>query len=310
MNKIYFTFIVACLFSINANAQFLKKIGDRAKEAAERTLERKAEEKTEQTIGSTVDTIFDAPKKMKKKNNKKRKEISNESSPDHSEDSMNDIMESVFGGNNPMTGMGNASFENSYIFPVTATIEVEDATANLQKTTMKQGYGNEALITEMEVNGDPIIIDMKNQSAIMLNINQGTAQVMSLEWMQKILGNNSITDEEANDMVPNVSKTGKTKMMNGYQCHEYNITFEEGKINAWYAPDVKFEYQDYLRGMAKMFSKKKEENPMQLLNTEYGYVMEMTFYNKQNKKQNSMKVIELDEKVRMINMSLYNIQKL
>ena len=57
-------------------------------------------------------------------------------------------------------------------------------------------------------------------------------------------------------------------------------------------------------------AKKKEENPMQLLNTDYGYVMEMTFFNKQEKKQNAMKVIALDEKVRMINMSLFNIQKL
>jgi hypothetical protein len=49
---------------------------------------------------------------------------------------------------------------------------------------------------------------------------------------------------------------------------------------------------------------------MQLLNTNYGYVMEMTFYNKQNEAQNSMKVIALEEKARMITMDNFKIQKL
>ena len=151
---------------------------------------------------------------------------------------------------------------------------------------------------------------MKNQSAIILNTNGGTAQIMSLKWMENMMGNQNISSEETSDIVHSVNKTGKTKMMNGYTCHEYIISHQDGTINAWYAPDVKFEYQDYLRGMAKLFSKKKAENPIQLLNTNYGYVMEMTVYNKKNEKQNSMKIIALEEKVRMINMDLFKIQKL
>lgn len=288
------------LININVNAQFLKKLGDKAKEATERALERKTEEKVEKTTEEAVDEVFEAPKKVTKK-----KKIKKKSNKDFQAETS--IEESQFPGN---ILSGEAKYEETYIFPVTATIEVEDVNANLKKTTMKQAYGKQALLTEMEKNGDPIIIDMKNQSAILLDINKGVAQVMSLEWMQKMMGDQSITSEDIADVAPKVKKTGKTKVMNGYTCHEYNITYEEGSINAWYAPDVKFEYQDYLRGMAKMFSKKKEENPMQLLNTDYGYVMEMTFYNKKNVKQNSMKVIALEEKVRMITMNNFKIQKL
>jgi hypothetical protein len=295
----YITGLICFVLSVTTcNAQFLKKLGEKVKNATEKTIERKVEEKTEKATEKVLDSVFESSNKTKNTQNRSNKTL-NEDEPS------NDISFKDF-----LNDSGETAFETKYIFPVTATIEVEDASNNLRKTTIKQGYGKEALINEMEKNGDPIILDMKNQSAIMLNINNGTAQVMSLKWMEKMMGNQNISSQEASDVVTIIKKTGKTKVMNGYTCHEYNITHEEGRINAWYAPDVKFDYQDYLRGMSKIFSKKKEENPIKLLNTDYGYVMEMNFYNAENKKQNSMKVIALDEKVRMINLDLFKIQKL
>lgn len=279
----------------SVNAQFFKKLKEKALESAERNIEQKTEEKIEETTQATVDSVFKVPSRIFKKKQKSQE---------------NDNSSTGIPSVEMMAGMGNASFESNYVFAVTATIEIEDKKANLSKTTMKQGYGKEALMTEMENSSNPILIDMKNQSAILLDINAGTAQVMSLHWMQKLMGNAGTTQEDTNEQHPEVVKTGKTKQMNGYTCHEYNISFTEGKINAWYAPDVPFDYQDYLRGMAKMFSNKKEENPLQLLNTDYGYVMEMTFYNHQNEKQNTMKVTALSEKVRMINMDMFDVQKL
>lgn len=287
------------LININVNAQFLKKLGDKTKEATERALERKTEEKVEKTTEEAVDEVFEAPKKVTKK--KKIKKKSNEDSQIESISEESQISSNTFS--------SEANYEDQYLFPVTATIELEDVSADVQKMTMKQGYGKQSLITEMESGNTPIIVDMKNQSAVMLDIKAGTAQVMSLEWMEKMMGGSNTTEETSANQ-PKVVKTGKTKKMNGYTCYEYNIYHEEGKINAWYAPHIKFDYQDYLRGMAKMFSKKNEENPSQLLNTQYGYVMEMTAFTKENKKQSSMKVIKLEEKVRMITMSLFKIQKI
>ncbi|MVO09479.1 DUF4412 domain-containing protein [Flavobacterium sp. TP390] len=296
MKHFCLTLLMTLFFSHAINAQFFKKLQDKAQQSMERALERKTDEKIDQTSEATMDTIFEVPKKIKKKSKKNKPETKN--------DNQNEFPGNIFTENDEI------KYESKYIFPVTATIEMEDVTSNLKKTTMKQGYGKEALLTEIDKNGDPFIIDMKNETAIMLNVSNGTAQVMSLEWMEKIMGDQGISSQETLDVVPSVKKTGKTKMMNGYKCHEYTITYEKGLINAWYAPDVKFEYQDYLRGMSKLFSKKKEESPIQLLNTDYGYVMEMTFFNEQSKKQSSMKVIAIEEKVRMINMSLFTIQKL
>ena len=296
MKQIFF--VMAVILSCHVNAQFFKNLGDKAQQAAERVLERKTEEKVEKTTENTVDEVFEAPKKA----NQKKKKSAKKTNTDEMQ-----AEKTAFPGN--IFSTGNASYQTEYLFPVTATIEMEDVSADVQKMTMKQGYGKQALITEMESGNNPVIVDMQNQSAIMLDINRGTAQVMSLEWMQKMMG--SAPENEANNTQnPKVVKTGKTKNINGYTCYEYNILHEDGKINAWFAPDVKFDYQDYLRGMAKMFSKKVEENPSQLLNADYGYVMEMTAFTKENKKQSTMKVIALDEKPRLINMNLFTIQKL
>lgn len=299
MKKKLTLFIASILLTMSTQAQIFKKLKDKVKESAERAIERKADEEINKTTETTVDSIFEAPKKLKKKKGEKNNKKVTQNDKDDDETN--------FPGN---IFTSEASYDSKYIFPVTATIEIEDINANVEKMTMKQGYGKDALITETVPHGDPVIIDMKNESAIILNISGGTAQIMSLAWMEKMIGNESYSNEELTNEKPTVKKTGKTKTINGYTCHEYDIFFEEGKINAWYAPDVKFDYQDYLRGMAKMFSKKKEGNPMQLLNTNYGYVMEMTFYNKQNETQNSMKVIALEEKVRMITMDNFKIQKL
>ena len=295
-----FRCIILLLFFANVSqAQFFKKLGDKAKETAERTFEKKTEEKVEKSTEEALDEVFETPKKVSKREKKKKNKTVSPSQPSPTDATQ-------FPGN---IFSGEVTYEQHYTFPVTATIELEDFSSDVQKMIMKQGYGKECLLTEMESGNNPILIDMKNQSAAMLDIKAGTAQLMSLEWLEKMMGGNESIENTATQQ-PKVSKTGKTKKMHGYTAYEYVISHEDGKINAWFAPDVKFEYQDYVRGMAKMFSKKTTENPSQLLNTEYGYVMEMTAFDRQNIKQSSFKVIQLDTKVRMINMDLFKVQKM
>lgn len=57
----------------------------------------------------------------------------------------------------------------------------------------------------MEQANNPIIIDLKNQSAIMLNINKGTAQIIALDWMKKITNNTSYSSSKKQQL-PKVEK--------------------------------------------------------------------------------------------------------
>ena len=56
--------IIAICFSANVNAQFWKKLKDKAAEAAERTVERKVEEKTERETEKSFDSIFNNQGKL------------------------------------------------------------------------------------------------------------------------------------------------------------------------------------------------------------------------------------------------------
>lgn len=54
-------------FSVDVNAQLLKKLGKRAEKAAERTIERRVEKETEEKTDQTLDSILDPGKKGRQK---------------------------------------------------------------------------------------------------------------------------------------------------------------------------------------------------------------------------------------------------
>ena len=64
--KTIFIIIGCAFFAPSANAQFLKKLGDKAIDAAGRTVERKVEEKSEKTTSDTSDKVLNPKKKAKK----------------------------------------------------------------------------------------------------------------------------------------------------------------------------------------------------------------------------------------------------
>ena len=59
--------IAVLMICMQSQAQFFKKLGERASKAAEETVLNKIDEKTTRTTGKTMDTIFDAGTKSKKK---------------------------------------------------------------------------------------------------------------------------------------------------------------------------------------------------------------------------------------------------
>ncbi|MGB5977121.1 MAG: DUF4412 domain-containing protein, partial [Cyclobacteriaceae bacterium] len=153
---------------------------------------------------------------------------------------------------------------------------------------------------------------LKNQSMIMVDNKKNTAQVMSLSWMEK-MGNYGGYSGEDDDMdMPefDVQKTGNSKTIAGYDCEEYLFTSEDGKMHAWFAPDVPFDYQDYIEGFASLFNKKGEKHPMMQLSETYGYMMEMVSYDEKGDKDTRMTVTNISEEGKTINMGSYKVQSM
>jgi hypothetical protein len=284
-----------CIFSAKSEAQFLKKLGEKVSKQMEQKMEKRTEQEVDKKTDAALDSLL-APKN--------KSENANRNYSEDDRDKANAMMEAMMGGADVKT-------ENSYTFPVIATIEIEDyGRKKSDITKMKQGFGDSALYMVMEESPDNVIItDMKNEAMIMVDNKKGTASVMSLAWMKK-MGTYKGSDYEGNGNSNDVDirKTGNRKTISGYECEEYIFTSEDGKMHAWFAPDVPFDYKDYIEGFTSMFNEKQKSNPMMQLRETYGYMMEMVSYDKKGEKDSRMTVTDISEDGQTVNMGNLKVQ--
>ncbi len=296
--QIFLLTMCAVVFSVNSHAQFWKKMIDKAEDKIEREAERRAERR----VNKKIDKVFD-------KTEEKIDEVgngNNSSSEDKTGDGGNSDMEGMMG--DILSANKDVKTESSYTFQVTATMLVTNYSTNeTREITIKQSYGKKAIMSELQEPKSLIINDFDNEAAIMIDPEAKTAQILSMAWMKKMMGQGTATDESESDTAK-VEKTGNTKTILGYTCYQYIITDKDVKIDAWFAPDVNFDYQDYLSGMNKMLGNKKT-NTASLLNQGQGYVMEMIIFEKE-KRTSEMFIRDISEKPITINLSDYTIQKM
>lgn len=249
-----FTVLALLSFSTSAQAQIFKNLGNKISKTVERTVERKVEQKAEKATESTIDSILTT-----KKQKNKEKKVSNPMG------NMSEMMEELMSPKDLKT-------EDSYNFPITATMQIINYENNKRVDEMTQSYGENAMYAIVKKTPNPILTDFKNEIAILLDLNAKTAQVMSLSWMKK-MGQMGQTETEADNSRTSISKTGNTKTMNNYKCYEYKIANQNTTINAWLAPDVTFSYKDYLQGFTKMVGSEISNLPQ-----DKGYIMQMDIY--------------------------------
>ncbi len=69
--------------------------------------------------------------------------------------------------------------------------------------------------------------------------------------------------------IESVTKTGKSKNINGYVCYEYDIKIEDGNSTAWATPDLKLDLTEQIPFPTRMIISKKIKGID-------GFIMEMT----------------------------------
>ncbi len=299
--KIVTMLFLLLLISTNTEAQFLRniqrtnqKIAKEAHRRAQRRAHQKAQQKAEQKINNEIDKAFD---KVENEIDREKSDNTNEAEQD-SQQVINGMLSDIMSGKEITT-------KNTYTFNIKATIQIIDYTKrNKEPIQILQSYGKNVIMIEIENPKNTIISDFDNEAAIMFDSKSKTAKVMSLSFMKRMSNKNNTSQKDTAKMV----KTGKSKKINGYSCYQYIITDQDSKIDAWLAPNVKFDYQDYLSGINKMFGNKKS-NTASLLNNGKGYVMKMTMFDN-GKKQSEMKVVRLSETPITIKMSNYIIEKM
>ncbi len=268
--KVFSTILMTSFFALlnfYSSAQFLENLGKRVEDKVEETITRKAEDKAEEKTEEAVDGVFDAGKKKKKKTS---------------------------------DGSSSEELKTTYVFSFSATIVLESKEENTSNT-MNQSYGDGYILGEMD--GNRIIQDFDAEKVIVMDDENKSATVMSMKWMDRMM--ESVTKESKSDKSAKMVKTGKTKKILGYTCYEYLITSDDGETRIWFAPNVPFNYDNYIKSMAKIFGGKSNT-----IKKGQGYLMEMTTYDKNGKEISHMYVKSISEKIFNISLNDYTISSM
>lgn len=273
------TIIVTLLLSLcvgyQANAQILKKLGDKASQAAERALERKTEEKVEQTTEDTVDEVFEAPKKMKKKKKRKKSKTGILSKTDK-------------------VPSASYSFTHKYVLEISAqkdkmltTYYLSNGQNYIGSKTSLNPNSNEGVMTIMDNNQKAIfsLMDMSGQKIMM-------AQNMDFEDL----------DDETNPEDVSINKTGKTKTILGYHCEEFTVTGNQFKSNIWVTQQADVQFLNIPSSQ-----KNKSSFNSKWFDYADGLVMEMTMTDTSEGKPQKMTIrcVELTKEAVNINTTEY-----
>ncbi len=293
MKKLLIPFVLL-LIQIPLEAQILKRIEQSAKRATERVIERKTEEKVEDEVENIFDSIFTSKKENKK-------DTTSQGSEEAVTENTEQASFNIFG--------SDAKYEDSYSFDISFTIQIEDYEEDSYAMEITQGYGTDCLLTITEETEAPIIMDFKNNTALMVNEKEKQIQAFSLKGMDKYMKNSAeeINTEEFPDV--DIVKTGKTKKILGYTCYEYIMDSKDGRMVSWHAPDVTFDYSKMFGSFTDFPEMNKGVQTENLIEMQEGYLMEMTMFKPNGKKQTYYKVISIDENERIINLEKFTVQK-
>ena len=293
MTKISSVIILVFLLcaTTTAEAQFFKRLKKRVADRAEEKATQKIEEKAEEKVEAAMDSLLN-----ENANNGGTNQPTSQDDKTGNDHPMGD-----FGGlMGDMMNTKDIKIKSKYAYDITATIEVKSYERKTQQHIIVQSYGNNTLLTSGK-NSPTVIHDFENEAAITLDIEKGTAHIMSLSWMTKMMSKNEGTTP--NDDFK-ITKTGKTKHLIGYQVDEYLLESEEIKVNAWIALNMPFDHQKHLSALPKMFDKKVNVGQIK-----EGYLMEMTLYEK-GKKNAFLQVLAISNERKEINMNGYEVVKM
>lgn len=254
---------VCIVFSLiltgTAHAQrLLDKAMNKAKEKLEQKAEQKAEEKIDQKIDEEI-------QKFEEKNQQQREEsgqsgTARETSEERSQRRMQSILKGIGVSGEPVP------YDENYSFSTKIQMHLETFDGKGKKTSDGEfitymnpkdaNFAYEVISGEVGSKGAGIfILDFKNKASIILSEEEGkkSGLVYGLNFMlDASTTEEEINQEETEDVEftawnPYVSKTGRSKKIQGYNCDEYHYNNPEENQEAWYwiTRDLSIKTKDY-----------------------------------------------------------------
>lgn len=274
-----------------------KKVQDKLKQKVQKDVENSVDKKVDQAYDSLK---IDATDVLRKDASPNESSIQENTEPTSNQ--ANEMMKSILG------GMNDAKYKNTYSFPLNAKISYQTFKNGkaAQEETMVHYYADDAIMIETDKNTNTMILyDFASNSMLMIDTKKKTLQPMSLDFLQKIGKGSKIQSPDDKPSNFSFHPTGKTKSIAGYSCKEYESSTLEGESLIWFTNSLDFDYTTYLKNFSKILG-----NDMNDMPNGFGYVMEMTDFDKDGTKNMFMQVQSVDKKSEVVNTDDYKIQKL
>ena len=252
---ICFVISITMCTSLSADAQ---RILDRAINKAKEKLEQKAEEKVEQKVDEKIDQEIE---KLEEKNRKEGEQgTPRETSEERSQRRMQGILKGIGVTGEPVP------FDDAYTFSTKIQMHLETFDKSGKKISdgefitymnpKEANFAYEVVSGDIGSKGKGIfILDFKNKASIILSDEDGkkTGLVYGLNFMvdenaaKEEFTQEEIENTEFTTLNPYVSKTGRTKKIQGYSCDEFHYNNPEEKQEAtyWITKDLNLKTRDF-----------------------------------------------------------------
>ncbi len=268
MKKITILLISLFCFTIPTNAQFFKKLGKKAEKAAERTVEKRVERKATEETEKVLDSSLD----RKSKKNKGMR----------------------------MPGLSNVAPAESYAFTYRSEMEIISGKERINVDYFLPESGNflGMLLKDKKIKDNFMTVyDVERETMYTFMENSGVKQKMGVSFET-----DSAADEALNEANIEITTTGNTKTILGYNCKEYKMNGKEMTATVWVTKDVN------IRFPSAFHSVKQNRNGNQAwLKDMDGWAMEMTMIDTSRKKPQTitMNCISINKSNLIINTNAY-----
>jgi hypothetical protein len=292
---ICFVVPITLFASLNVSAQ---RVLERAINKAKEKIEQKAEEKVEQKVDEKIDEEIE---KLEEKNRKEGEKVQpKETSEQRSQRRMQGILKGIGVTGEPVP------YDESYTFSTKIQMHLETFDKSGKKTSDGEfitymnpkdaNFAYEVVSGDVGSKGKGIfILDFKNKASIILSDEEGkkTGLIYGLNFM---IDENAAKDEFTTDEIENteftrlnpyVSKTGRTKKIQGYTCEEFHYSNPEEKQEAtnWITKDLNLKTRDFF---GSLFNAATFSHGMG-----WGYLMESESIDKETGEKTKMMVTDL-----------------
>jgi len=225
MRKITGIIGLLVFLSISADAQLLKKLGERAEKAAERTILNRTDKEVSKGTDKAIDGVLKGDKKKKKAESQAEEEPAKKQS----------ILPSFLGGNLD-------DVPDAYTFSYRATMKIisdKDEMDMLYWLEPEAPYFGSQLLND---NGNQItVMDMENQGMVVFMDNGKQKMAMRMKGNQQLIEKyiQQAADEESADEMQ-LEAIGSKEIL-GYTCKGYQVETADGIAKIWVTDEAPVE---------------------------------------------------------------------